>query len=61
MNLTEKDLQEFIGIWKREFGETITLDQARHEGTLLLELYYTVGQMLPGERRKGIDAEKKKD
>jgi hypothetical protein len=38
MQFTEADLQEFIRIWKVEFQESISLDEARHAASLLMEL-----------------------
>jgi len=37
---TEKDLQEFIAIWKEEFGEDITPDRAQAEAENLLQVVY---------------------
>jgi hypothetical protein len=39
MQLTEEDLREFIQIWSEEFGEAITLADARKRATDLLRLY----------------------
>ena len=50
MELTDKDLDEFIAIWQKEFGEVITRDRARFHGGRLLELYALLMQPLPGEQ-----------
>ena len=39
MQLTEEDIREFINIWSEEFGETITLADARKRASDLLRLY----------------------
>jgi len=48
---TEKDLQEFIAIWKDEFGEDITLDRAQAEAENLLQVAYQLRTIyLRGQR-----------
>jgi hypothetical protein len=47
VKLTDEDIREFTELWSREFGETLTPDQARHEASLLLELYWLLVQPLP--------------
>lgn len=39
MDFTEADLQEFIAIWKEEFHETISVEDAKRSATSLMELY----------------------
>lgn len=39
MELGDEDIQEFITLWQEEFGETISLEKARHHASQLLELY----------------------
>ena len=39
MEFNDSDLQEFIAIWKHEFGETLTLDEARHRAHRVMTLY----------------------
>jgi len=39
MDFTEADLQEFIAIWKAEFHETISVEDAKRSATSLMELY----------------------
>lgn len=48
MDFTDEDIEEFIAIWEREFGERITPDRARMEAGLLIELYWALIQPLPG-------------
>ncbi len=47
MLLTDADIEEFRAIWREEFGEEITVDQARHEAMLLLEIYAALDEPLP--------------
>lgn len=49
MKFTDPDIQEFANIWKEEFGETLTLDEARIEASLFMELCRLIVQPLPGE------------
>ncbi|MEK7615880.1 MAG: hypothetical protein AAB420_01565 [Patescibacteria group bacterium] len=37
--LSDHDLNEFIRLWKKEFGEDLPLEQARLVASQLLELY----------------------
>jgi len=39
MEFTEADIQEFIAIWKEEFHETISVEDARRSAVSLMELY----------------------
>ena len=39
MEFNELDLQAFIAIWKQEFGEMLTVDEARHQAKRLMTLY----------------------
>lgn len=47
MQLTGAELQEFVTIWKEEFQESISLDEARHAASLLMELYALLLEPLP--------------
>jgi len=38
MQFIEADLQEFIKLWKVEFQESISLDEARHAASLLMDI-----------------------
>ncbi len=44
MQLSDDDIQEFIEIWKKEFGETISVDDARRHATQLLTLFRSVAR-----------------
>ncbi|MEK7630489.1 MAG: hypothetical protein AAB417_00445 [Patescibacteria group bacterium] len=39
MELTEDDIREYQAIWKKEFGEEISVEEARRSASQLLELY----------------------
>jgi hypothetical protein len=39
MSLTDQDIKDFIEAWFDEFAERLSPDAARHEATLLLDLY----------------------
>ena len=47
MQLTDQDLQEFCEIWKEEYNETLTLDEARQHACQLLELFMLVAKPPP--------------
>ncbi len=51
MQISEERLQEFGRLWKDEFGEELSVEQARHEAALLLELYSALAEPLPSERQ----------
>lgn len=53
MKLSDDDIQEFIGIWKKEFGETLSPDEARHEASQLIRLCALLAQPLPNQRKPG--------
>jgi len=44
MDLDEKDITEFAQIWREEFGETLTGEQARHHATQLMELFLLLAE-----------------
>jgi len=48
--LSEDDLREFRKIWKKEFHEVISLEQAEARARELLELYLLMSKPLPGEK-----------
>ena len=49
MNLTEDDLQEFREIWRKEFDEPITAEDARQRAIALLDLYVLLSSPEPEE------------
>jgi hypothetical protein len=46
---TATEIAEFIGMWAREFDEVISEGKAILEMQLVMELYETLVQPLPGE------------
>ena len=44
MELRDEDIREFAEIWKEEFGETISVSEARHHASQLMELYALLTQ-----------------
>lgn len=44
--LEETEIQIFAKLWQDEFGEELSPDEARHQTTLLLELYALIYQPL---------------
>ena len=49
MQLDDQDIREFIALWKEEFDEDLTLDEARHHASQLLELFWLLARPLPSE------------
>lgn len=39
MQLTDEDIEEFVDLWKREYGETLSSHDARCRASLLIELF----------------------
>jgi len=44
MQLHENDLGEFATLWQKAFGETLTVDEARHHASRLMRLYAVLAQ-----------------
>jgi len=42
VNLSDQSIQEFIEIYKKEFGKTLTCEEAKAMGTELLQFYYLI-------------------
>jgi hypothetical protein len=49
MEISEQYIKDLARFWQEEFGETLSPDAARHEASLLLELY----MLLYGTSRGG--------
>jgi hypothetical protein len=47
MLLTNEDIEEFRSIWKEEFTEEISPDEATHCASQLLELFSLLSMRLP--------------
>jgi hypothetical protein len=56
MQLNIDELQEFAEIWKLEFGETISIEEARAELSRLLELLTLLNRPLPEERAGSLNS-----
>lgn len=39
MQFEDADIEEFVALWKEEFGETISPEEARHRALQVMELY----------------------
>jgi hypothetical protein len=57
MDLDDRDIQEFIQLWKEEFKETLSPAVARQCASQLLELYGVLASPLPEERRESRDGQ----
>ena len=49
MRLDDASVQAFADIWKLQFGEELTLEQARTEAQRLLDFYAALAEPLPAE------------
>ena len=47
MRISDEALKEYIQICKQDFGEELTMDEAREIGTRLVELYLVLCRPLP--------------
>lgn len=52
MQLSDEEVQEFIELYRKETGKTLSLKEAREAASNLLELYLLLSRPLPGERKK---------
>lgn len=59
MNITEPTLHEFIGIYEEEFGERLSVDEAREVASNLIDLYLILLSPTPSEQKALDDMEKK--
>ena len=50
MQLADEDIGEFTVLWKKEFKEALSPDEARHHASQLLELYALLSKPLPSEK-----------
>ena len=51
MHLDEASLREFAQIWQEEFGETLSIDEARRQASRILELCVLLYRPTPEEER----------
>ena len=47
MQFDDDDIQEYRRIWKEEFQEEISLEDARHSASMLMELFALLLQSVP--------------
>jgi hypothetical protein len=48
MQLGDAEVQEFAALWREEFGETLSPEEARCEASRLLTLYAALARREPG-------------
>jgi hypothetical protein len=48
MLFTDAELQEYKEIWREEFQESISVDEARHSASMLMELLALLLEQTPG-------------
>jgi hypothetical protein len=58
MDLDDRDIQEFIQLWKEEFKEDFSPADARQCASQLLELYGILASPLPEELRGPSDVQR---
>ena len=51
MRLSEERSDMFRKLWSEVFGEELSTDEARQKAALLVELYASLAEPLPRERR----------
>lgn len=56
MQFTDADLQEFTAIWKKEFQEAISLDEARHAASMLMEVFALLLESLPAASSRASES-----
>lgn len=52
MNLTDKQIQDFIDAWRKDFGETLSADSAEKEAKRLLDFFMKMEEGLRSQRTK---------
>ena len=57
MQLQEEDIREFVQLWKEEFDEALSMEQARQHASGLMELYALLAKPLPQTQRESPDAD----
>ena len=50
VKLTDEDIRDLIEVWRQEFGETLTVEQARHHGSQIMQLCLLLARPLRSER-----------
>ena len=54
MAIREKDIREFMEIWKNDFGYELSMDDARAKASLLIHFYLELSKPLPSEMDEGL-------
>jgi hypothetical protein len=49
MDLQDEDIYEFAALWKEEFNDDLSVDEARHKASQFLALYALLAKPLPSE------------
>jgi hypothetical protein len=57
MQIADEDLAEFMRLYKTEFGEDVSVDEAREMARNLLDLYELLARPLPHEQPGRTPAE----
>ena len=57
MNLTDKQIQDFIDAWHADFGETLSPEQAGAEAHRLLDFFVQMGNGLADQNRRTQERE----
>lgn len=55
MQLSNEQIQSFIECWQKDFGETLTPEQARVEALRLLEFFAVLADILRSDRPSRVD------
>jgi hypothetical protein len=57
MELSEAQIKDFIGCWKRDFGEELAPDMARAEAMRLLDFFATLADVFASSQAAVTEAE----
>ena len=52
MQLNDDDIREFIEVWRKDFGETLSYEEARHHASQILTLYVAVARSMMRAKNK---------
>lgn len=55
MRFENSDIEKFAELWREEFGERISPDEARQRASEIMELYFLLAEM-PGESSQQQDS-----
>ena len=57
MQISDEGVRELIAVHEEEFGERLSLEEARAMGARLVELYLKLAEPLPGECDHGCEGD----